>query len=137
LCATSGGFVQWRINTTKIRIATLLQAPPFGQALQPPCTQNRLLPAGIYVPSLFCFQSLIFMPALTTNLSKGAAYLVKAQNDDNGWGGAGGVPSRITLTAKSISALAAFSIQYPETVERGFAFIHVAYRSGELEKKNR
>lgn len=67
--------------------------------------------------------------------AKGAAWLVSVQNDDNGWGGAKGVRSKISLTAKSISALAAFSTQYPETVEKGMKYIYHAYQSGELEKR--
>ena len=67
--------------------------------------------------------------------AKGSAYLVSAQNDNNGWGGAKGVHSKITLTAKAISALSAFSTQYPETVEKGFEYIHAAYQSGQLEKR--
>jgi squalene-hopene/tetraprenyl-beta-curcumene cyclase len=67
--------------------------------------------------------------------AKGAAYLVSVQNDDNGWGGAKGVTSKITLTAKAISALSAFSTQYSETIEKGFEYIYNAYQSGKLEKR--
>jgi squalene-hopene/tetraprenyl-beta-curcumene cyclase len=67
--------------------------------------------------------------------AKGAAYLVSAQNEDNGWGSAKKVDSKITLTAKAISALSAFSTEYPETIEKGFEYIHAAWKSGELEKR--
>ena len=67
--------------------------------------------------------------------SKGAAYLVSAQNDDYGWGGAKGVRSKITLTAKAVGALASFATQYKETLEKGIAYIHTTYQSGDLEKR--
>ena len=67
--------------------------------------------------------------------AKGAAYLVSAQNDDSGWGGACGVRSKITHTAKAISALTAFSTQYREIIEKGLDYLHTAYLSGELEKR--
>jgi len=67
--------------------------------------------------------------------AKGAAYLVSVQNDDNGWGGAHGVKSKITMTAKAISALAAFATQYPENLEKGLEYIYEAYQTGELEKR--
>ena len=67
--------------------------------------------------------------------ANGAVYLVSAQNNDNGWGGAHGVRSKITLTAKAISALSAFSTQYRETLEKGLEYLHTACQSGELEKR--
>jgi squalene-hopene/tetraprenyl-beta-curcumene cyclase len=36
---------------------------------------------------------------------RGAGYLLSAQNDDGGWGGAKGLPSKVTFTAKALSAL--------------------------------
>jgi len=74
-------------------------------------------------------------PAAKELAAKGAVYLVSAQNEDRGWGGAKGVPSKITLTAKALSALSAFQAQYSETIEKGFAYIHNACQSGELEKR--
>jgi squalene-hopene/tetraprenyl-beta-curcumene cyclase len=67
--------------------------------------------------------------------AKGAAYLVSVQNADNGWGGAKGVCSKITLTAKAVSALASFSTQHREALEKGIKYIQTAYQSGELEKR--
>jgi squalene-hopene/tetraprenyl-beta-curcumene cyclase len=37
---------------------------------------------------------------------KGVGFLLSAQNTDGGWGGARGVPSKVTLTARALSALA-------------------------------
>ncbi|MDR0796760.1 MAG: squalene--hopene cyclase [Tannerella sp.] len=74
-------------------------------------------------------------PAAKELAVKAAAYLVSAQNKDNGWGGTKGVCSKITLTAKAISALSAFSIQYGEVVEKGFDYLYSAWKSGELEKR--
>jgi squalene-hopene/tetraprenyl-beta-curcumene cyclase len=67
--------------------------------------------------------------------AKGAAYLASVRNDDNGWGGAKGVQSKITLTAKATGALATFPAQYREAVEKGFEYIQAAYQSGDLEKR--
>ena len=67
--------------------------------------------------------------------AKGAAYLAAAQNEDNGWGGAAGVRSKITLTAKAIGALSAFPTQYRENIEKGFTYIYAAWQAGELEKR--
>jgi squalene-hopene/tetraprenyl-beta-curcumene cyclase len=67
--------------------------------------------------------------------AKGAAYLASAQNEDNGWGGAKGVRSKITFTAKAVSALSAFSGQYTEHLEKGFDYLYTAYQSGKLEKR--
>ena len=67
--------------------------------------------------------------------AKGVVYLVSAQNEDNGWGGAKGVRSKITLTAKATAALAPFSTQYREALEKGINYLHAAYQSGELEKR--
>ena len=67
--------------------------------------------------------------------AKGAAYLVSAQNTDDGWGGAPGVRSKITVTAKAISALSAFATQYPENLEKGLEYIYTACKSDELKKR--
>ena len=67
--------------------------------------------------------------------AKGAAYLVSVQNDDHGWGGAKNVCSKITLTAKATGALASYATQYRESLEKGIDYIHAAYQSGELEKR--
>ena len=74
-------------------------------------------------------------PAARELAAKGAAYLVSTQNDDNGWGGAKGAPSKVTLTAKAIGALASFSTQYPDTLKTGFEFIEAAFKSGKLENR--
>lgn len=37
---------------------------------------------------------------------KGMKYILSVQNDDGGWGGAKDVPSKVTLTARALSALA-------------------------------
>ncbi|WP_291530312.1 prenyltransferase/squalene oxidase repeat-containing protein [Bacteroides sp. UBA939] len=66
---------------------------------------------------------------------KGLEYILSAQNADGGWGGAKGVPSKVTLTARALSALAS----YPETdvtvIERSFDYLYEKYKTGELYQR--
>ena len=63
---------------------------------------------------------------------KGITYLLSAQNKDGGWGGAPRVTSKITTTARALSALAAHSYQDHESTKRGLEFLYQKYRQGEL-----
>jgi squalene-hopene/tetraprenyl-beta-curcumene cyclase len=63
---------------------------------------------------------------------KGLRYILSAQNEDDGWGGAKGIPSKVTLTARALSALASYPGTDIESIERGTAFLEQKYRSGEL-----
>lgn len=66
---------------------------------------------------------------------KGFKYILSAQNADGGWGGAANVPSKVTLTARALSALAS----YPETeaavMEKAFDFLYQKYTAGELYQR--
>ncbi|MDR0894286.1 MAG: squalene--hopene cyclase [Prevotellaceae bacterium] len=72
----------------------------------------------------------------------GIAYLLTAQNPDGGWGGAVGVPSKVTLTARALCALAASlkmgtHVSLPHTelsdaMERACAYLCLMYRTGKL-----
>jgi squalene-hopene/tetraprenyl-beta-curcumene cyclase len=44
-------------------------------------------------------------PSAARMTEKGIGYLLPAQNDDGGWGGAKGLPSKVTFTARVLSAL--------------------------------
>jgi len=63
---------------------------------------------------------------------KGIQYLLSTQNADGGWGGAKDVRSKVTLTSRSLSALASYFEIDIAPVERGFDFLHEKYKAGEL-----
>ena len=64
--------------------------------------------------------------------AKGAAYLLAAQNDDGGWGGAKGLPSKVTLTARALSALAHVPGIRPETLAGGVDYLYRRFKDGTL-----
>ncbi len=74
-------------------------------------------------------------PAAREMALKGLAYILSVQNADGGWGGAKGVPSKVTLTARALSAL----VSYPETetlvLEKAFDYLYRKYESGELYRR--
>nr|WP_321520745.1 prenyltransferase/squalene oxidase repeat-containing protein [uncultured Macellibacteroides sp.] len=65
---------------------------------------------------------------------KGLKYILSVQNADGGWGGAKGVPSKVTLTSRALSALASYLI--PETergaMEQAFEYLRRKYEAGQL-----
>lgn len=71
-------------------------------------------------------------PAALNMVQKGMDYILSVQNADGGWGGAKGVASKVTLTARALSALAS----YPETdlkvMERAFDYLYDIYKAGDL-----
>lgn len=62
--------------------------------------------------------------------AKGVRYLLAAQNSDGGWGGTKGAPSKVTLTAKALSALASYPDCDPQAIERGFDWLYQRYADG-------
>jgi squalene-hopene/tetraprenyl-beta-curcumene cyclase len=62
--------------------------------------------------------------------SKGAAYLVSAQNEDGGWGGTKGYPSKVTLTARALSALAHAPGIREETLAKGVDYLYRRFKGG-------
>lgn len=65
--------------------------------------------------------------------ARGAAYLSGAQNADGGWGGAPGAPSKTTLTARALGALASCrGADVREALERGADFLYARHREGRL-----
>lgn len=65
-------------------------------------------------------------------IERGTEFLIKSQNTDGGWGGKRGVESKVTLTARALSALASVESADREVVERGFDYIYQAWQSGKL-----
>lgn len=64
-------------------------------------------------------------------IERGLGFLRSAQNEDGGWGGANGVESKVTLTARAISALAS-TAGNDEALERGYEFLYKMWLRGEL-----
>ncbi len=96
---------------------------------------------------------------------KGLSYILSAQNADGGWGGAKDVPSKVTLTARALSALAEwalklkvpefkvpgskfkvlglgfqapdseFEIQIAESMNRAFDYLYRKYETGKIYER--
>lgn len=64
--------------------------------------------------------------------SKGIAYLLSVQNKDGGWGGASLVSSKITMTAKVLSALTSSHYRNSDSVIQGLLYLNKQYTSGKL-----
>ncbi len=62
-------------------------------------------------------------------IERGMKYLLSAQNEDGGWGGARGVCSKVTLTSRALSALASAENPQMEAIERGFDFLYEMWQS--------
>ena len=63
---------------------------------------------------------------------RGISYLLQMQNEDGGWGGAKGVASKVTLTAKVLGALASADKHNEVAMGRALDFLYEAYERGEL-----
>ncbi|MDF9829040.1 prenyltransferase/squalene oxidase repeat-containing protein [Parabacteroides sp. PF5-6] len=71
-------------------------------------------------------------PIAREMVRKATAYLLATQNADGGWGGAKGVSSKITLTARALSALASYRHTDNEAKKRAFDYLYGMYKSGDL-----
>ncbi|MDH6342127.1 prenyltransferase beta subunit [Parabacteroides sp. PFB2-12] len=71
-------------------------------------------------------------PIAREMVRKGLAYLLATQNADGGWGGAKDVPSKVTLTARALSALASYPETDSEVMKRAFNYLYEMYQAGEL-----
>lgn len=65
-------------------------------------------------------------------VKKGLNFILASQNEDGGWGGNKRVPSKVTLTARAISALASYPDTDKTVIAKGFDFLYKAYTNGEL-----
>lgn len=74
-------------------------------------------------------------PATRPLIAKGIEYLLSAQNEDGGWGGAKGVRSKVTLTSRALSALASVENPAMESIERGFAYLHEMWQADKLYRE--
>lgn len=64
--------------------------------------------------------------------AKGVHYLVSAQNTDGGWGGDKGYPSKVTLTARALAALAGYPGVRPEVIAKGVDYLYRRFKEGTL-----
>jgi squalene-hopene/tetraprenyl-beta-curcumene cyclase len=80
-------------------------------------------------------------PTAQSIAQKGLAYILNTQNKDGGWGGAKDVPSKVTLTARALSAIASFICQKEDTapdkteteaLNQAFHFLYDKYKDGKL-----
>ena len=66
---------------------------------------------------------------------RGVDYLLSSQNADGGWGGAKGVKSKVTLTARAVAALSSIvADKNMSALQRGFDFLHAKWQRGELHQ---
>lgn len=63
---------------------------------------------------------------------KGIAYLLSVQHEDGGWGGAKGIRSKVTLTARTLGALASYSNTEMELMERAALFLYRKHQEGRI-----
>jgi len=80
------------------------------------------------------YLSCIKHPMAQDMTSSGVAYLLAAQNDDGGWGGAVNVPSKITLTARALSALSHFQSVDNDVLTRAVEYLYARFSANELLK---
>ena len=71
-------------------------------------------------------------PLAIQHCNDGALFLINSQNEDGGWGGAKGVTSKVTLTAKALSALSTSSHTPPSVIDNGFNYLYLRFKQGNL-----
>ncbi|KAA6336036.1 Sporulenol synthase [termite gut metagenome] len=64
--------------------------------------------------------------------TEGLRFLIDAQNEDGGWGGNPHAPSKVTLTAKTLSALSTLSSTNCNQITRGVDYLYKRFREGTL-----
>ncbi|WP_430816349.1 prenyltransferase/squalene oxidase repeat-containing protein [Carboxylicivirga sp. RSCT41] len=73
-------------------------------------------------------------PLAQEMVAKGASFLLSAQNADGGWGGATGVRSKVTLTARALSALSTIDNVEESILNNAFDFLYSKYESKDILK---
>ncbi len=68
-------------------------------------------------------------------IMNGKDFLLSCQNQDGGWGGNKGVPSKVTLTAKAIGALSFFRDETENAIRRGIDYLYEQYEAGTLYRR--
>lgn len=65
-------------------------------------------------------------------VKRGLKFLLSTQNRDGGWGGDKGIPSKVTFTARALSALASYPEVKTEVMDHAFDYLYRTYESGHL-----
>jgi len=65
-------------------------------------------------------------------VQRGLKFLLSTQNRDGGWGGDKDIPSKVTFTARALSALASYPEVKTEVTDHAFDFLYRMYESGHL-----
>lgn len=78
------------------------------------------------------YLSLSIEPEAKKIAEKGVKYITYTQNPDGGWGGAKEVRSKVTLTARALSALTSSANNDNEAIKRGFEFLYNKHKEGTL-----
>ncbi len=73
-------------------------------------------------------------PLALAMAGKGGHYLLSVQNADGGWGGTAGVPSKVTLTARTLQALVSYAGADGPAVERGVDYMYRMFRAGMINR---
>ena len=63
---------------------------------------------------------------------RSVGFLLAAQNEDGGWGGERNVPSKVTLSAKALSALSFYPSASEKHIARGIDYLYRHYEAGTL-----
>ncbi len=74
------------------------------------------------------------MPRAERLASRTVPFLLDSQDRFGGWGGTGGIPSKVTLTAKAIGALAPYRQQkaVEQAIRKGVDYLYTHYENGTL-----
>ena len=71
-------------------------------------------------------------PSATRLAQSQIAFLLRTQNDDGGWGGNLGIPSKVTFTSRALAALAHFPDDFDDARSRGWDYLYRRFKAGTL-----
>ncbi len=74
-------------------------------------------------------------PLAAAMAGKAGYYLLSVQNADGGWGGAAGLPSKVTLTARTLQALVSYAGADGPVISRGVDYLYRMFRAGEINRR--
>ncbi len=71
-------------------------------------------------------------PVATKLARSQIGFILRAQNEDGGWGGNKGVKSKVTFTCRALAALGHFPEHYEENKQRGWNYLYGRFKAGTL-----
>lgn len=74
-------------------------------------------------------------PVATELAASQINFLLISQNEDGGWGGNKGVPSKVTYTCRALAALKHFPHLYEEARQRGWDYLYQRFKAGTLYER--